>query len=242
MLPIYLCEDNIPFMQSLNSLLKKSILKENLNMNLEFCTSDPYELLMRVKTDNTTGIYILDIDLKADINGLELAQQIRKIDPRGYIVFVTTHEEMTLLTFKYKIEALDYIIKDDENLSNRVNASLLQINERHNTIAIRDDGFSFRIGDKVIFEKYENIYLFEVSATVHKIIMVAENRQLEFYSSLNSIKEHLDDRFLRCSNAMIINTDKIIEVNKKKRIAILSNEEECAISVRNMKHLLAYMQ
>ena len=52
-------------------------------------------------------------DLGADINGINLGEEIRQLDPTGYIIFITTHAELSHLTFKYKVEALDYIIKDD---------------------------------------------------------------------------------------------------------------------------------
>ena len=40
-----------------------------------------------------------------------LGDMIRQRDPLCSIIFVTTHAEMTYLTFMYKI-ALDFIIKD----------------------------------------------------------------------------------------------------------------------------------
>ena len=47
------------------------------------------------------------------MTGLTLAQEIRKYDPRGFIIFVTTHSEMSYMTFIYKLEALDFILKDE---------------------------------------------------------------------------------------------------------------------------------
>lgn len=42
-----------------------------------------------------------------------LAHKIRETQPRCCIVFVTTHSEMSFMTFSYRIEAMDFIIKDD---------------------------------------------------------------------------------------------------------------------------------
>lgn len=46
------------------------------------------------------------------MNGLVLANKIREYDSRGFIIFITSHSEMSFLTFKYKVEALDFILKD----------------------------------------------------------------------------------------------------------------------------------
>ncbi|WP_241960035.1 PfkB family carbohydrate kinase, partial [Staphylococcus gallinarum] len=42
----------------------------------------------------------------------KLASEIRKHDPVGNIIFVTSHSELTYLTFVYKVAAMDFIFKD----------------------------------------------------------------------------------------------------------------------------------
>ena len=58
-----------------------------------------------------------DIQLEADINGIKLGSEIRKYDPIGNIIFVTSHSELTYLTFVYKVSAMDFIFKDDPTIS-----------------------------------------------------------------------------------------------------------------------------
>ena len=45
---------------------------------------------------------LLDIDLKAATSGLQIAEQIRKIDKSIYIIFVTGHFEFGMVAYKYK--------------------------------------------------------------------------------------------------------------------------------------------
>ena len=52
---------------------------------------------------NDVGCYFLDIQLEVDINGIKLGSEIRKYDPIGNIIFVTSHSELTYLTFVYKV-------------------------------------------------------------------------------------------------------------------------------------------
>ena len=51
--------------------------------------------------------------IRSDINGIKLGSEIRKYDPIGNIIFVTSHSELTYLTFVYKVSAMDFIFKDD---------------------------------------------------------------------------------------------------------------------------------
>ena len=53
--------------------------------------------------------------IRSDINGIKLGSEIRKYDPIGNIIFVTSHSELTYLTFVYKVSAMDFIFKDDPN-------------------------------------------------------------------------------------------------------------------------------
>ena len=54
-----------------------------------------------------------------------MAEKIRDIDSLGYIIFITTHSELTYLTFKYRVEAMDFILKDNVNeIDFRINECL----------------------------------------------------------------------------------------------------------------------
>ncbi|HFK6283662.1 TPA: LytR/AlgR family response regulator transcription factor [Listeria monocytogenes] len=114
MLPVFICEDNRMQRERLTKYIEDYIMVEHFDMKLELSTGDPFELVSRMPTHQGMGLYFLDIDLgQPDMNGFELAQEIRKFDPRGFIIFITTHAELSYMTFTYKVEALDYIIKDD---------------------------------------------------------------------------------------------------------------------------------
>lgn len=138
MLPVFICEDNRMQRERLTKYIEDYIMVEHFDMKLELSTGDPFELVSRMPTHQGMGLYFLDIDLgQPDMNGFELAQEIRKFDPRGFIIFITTHAELSYMTFTYKVEALDYIIKDDiDLLHDRVLACMKQAEERISMIKI----------------------------------------------------------------------------------------------------------
>ncbi len=132
MLPVFICEDNRMQRERLTKYIEDYIMVEHFDMKLELSTGDPFELVSRMPTHQGMGLLFLDIDLgQPDMNGFELAQEIRKFDPRGFIILFTTHAELSYMTFTYKVEALDYIIKDDiDLLHDRVLACMKQAEER----------------------------------------------------------------------------------------------------------------
>ena len=115
MLKVYICEDIEVQRNRMTKIVENMIYIENFDMEIEVVTNDPHEILSVVQEIDEVGIYFLDIDLQTDMDGLELAKEIRKYDPRGFIIFVTTHSEMSFMTFVYKLEAMDFILKDEED-------------------------------------------------------------------------------------------------------------------------------
>lgn len=239
MLKIFVCEDNEKQRAVISQTVKDIIMIENLDMMFELDTADPYEIIEIIKNDSSSGLYFLDVDLQCDINGIKLGEDIRKYDPRGFIIYVTTHAEMSYLTFKYKVEALDYIIKDDfEEMRNRIHKCILNVNEKYcSKVTDIQRYFSIKTNDKIINVLYRDILFFETSPNVHKIVLHANNRQIEFYGKLNDIKSELDDRFARCHRSYIVNKERIRIVNKKERNIEMDNGQECLVSVRGLKNL-----
>ena len=102
MIDIYICEDIQKQRERIAYYVETAIMIEEYDMELKLATDDAGAFLQAVKKSKNTGLYFLDIDLGSGKNGLELAREIREYDPRGFIVFVTSHSEMSLLTFQYR--------------------------------------------------------------------------------------------------------------------------------------------
>ncbi|AKN29995.1 histidine kinase [Clostridium carboxidivorans P7] len=239
MIKIYICEDIEEHRNRIRGIVKDIILEEELDMTIEIASPNPMEVLNKAKeNDKDVSLYFLDVGLNSDINGITLASKIREFDEKGFIVFVTTHGEMSYLTFTYKVEAMDYIIKDDySNMAEKIKQCILETKKRY-LKSDEDDGeiFTIRKEDKVINIKYKDILFFETSDTIHKIILHAINRQVEFYGKMKDIEETLDERFVRFHRAYLVNKDNISEIDKKNRIIHMVNGEICYSSAKNLEN------
>lgn len=239
MIKIYICEDIEEQRNRIREIVKDIILEEKLDMTIEIASPNPMEVLNKAKENNKdTSLYFLDVGLNSNIDGITLASKIREFDEKGFIVFVTTHGEMSYLTFTYKVEAMDYIIKDDySNMAERIRQCILETKKRY-LKRDEDDGeiFTIRKEDKVINIKYKDILFFETSDTIHKILLHAVNRQVEFYGKMKDIEETLDERFVRFHRAYLVNKDNISEIGKKNRIIHMINGEICYSSAKNLEN------
>ena len=95
MIDVYICEDNSEQRKVIVQYIRTAILIEEYDMELSIETGDPEKILDAVKDSENMGLYFLDIELQADMNGLILANKIREYDPRGFIIFITSHSEMS---------------------------------------------------------------------------------------------------------------------------------------------------
>ena len=132
MLDVYICEDIPEERKLITHYVENAILIHEYHMAVRISTATPRDLIDQLKISDNTGIYFLDIDLKTEQNGLMLAEEIREYDPRGFIVFITSHFELSFMTFQYKTEALDFILKEEpKQLQNRINECLENAVKKH---------------------------------------------------------------------------------------------------------------
>ncbi len=239
MLNVFVCEDNFAQRRTIVQIIQNMILIEELDMQLVLDTENPYMLLEKVKTSQNTGIYFLDIDLNSSMNGMKLAQQIRLFDPRGFIIFITAHSELSYMTFQYRVEAMDFVLKDNpaeieikikECLLNALERYILQTNKTHKV-------YTIEAGERKISIDYEDIFFFETSSNIHKVILHAKDRQIEFSSTIKKLTNTLDDNFVRCHRSFLVNKNNIKEIDAKNRIIYFTNGETCLMSTRMMKEL-----
>lgn len=240
MLNIFVCEDNNEQRQKFTKAIEDIIFIENFDMRIAISSEDPNEILSWIKSSKVNGLYFLDVDLKSSINGIKLAEEIREYDPRGFIVFITTHAEMSYLTFIYKVEAMDYIIKDNyKNIKERIHQCMINANKKYFSSNNEVQKiFSIKSIDKMINIEYSKILFFETSDTIHKIKLHGTDRKIEFYAQMKDVEDKLDERFCRCHRSFIVNTEHIKEVDKINRIVHMVSGQTCLASVRGIKNLV----
>ena len=241
MINIVVCEDNDVQRQSIVKILKEIISVHNFKMNIALEASNPYEVIEYSKRGNRPNIYLLDVNLKSVINGINLADKLREEDIFSFIIFITSHEDMSYLTFKYKVEAMDYIIKDNyTNIKNKLYECLNTVNKRMNIDKeeCSKDIFTIDTGDIIRTINCEDIMFFETVGGGHKLKVHCSNSQIEFSGTLKEINESLDYRFCKSHKSYIVNIVNIDFIDKKTKIIHMNNGEQCYVSRNYIKEVI----
>lgn len=240
---IIICEDNKKYAEHIQNSISKYAFIEDNSIQVVLNTPSPKAVLKFIEQEEVE-CFFLDIDLgENEMSGFELAKEIRQNHPYAMINFVTTHNEMMQLAFKYQVEALDFIIKDDdigEAFRNDILRALSTAYNKYISVGKKEFGnlkfFQVGIGDYFKNIKIDDILYFKAAETAHKIILVTKNGEFEFFSSLNKVETN-EDFYFRCHRSYVVNLNNLSEVNWNTKTIIMNNGDECPISFRKTKAL-----
>ena len=221
------CDDNLIILQKLASTLENIFTKHNFDATVSFQTDNVDKLLEYVDS-NKIDVLFLDINLKSNKTGLEIAEIIRKKNKNLYLIFTTGHLEYAMLAYKYK--TFDYIAKpfNYERLEDTVvrlfddikglPKKYLKIDNKNTIIDEDEIEFIKRDGMKVVFHTTFNDY--------------------SIYSSFNKLEDSLPNNFVRCHKSYVINVNKIKNVDFVESKIYFESGSTCDIGPKYKKSLI----
>ena len=108
MLNFVICDDNVNILDRLEKMLENIFSNHSFDASVTFKSDNSDEILDYVCA-NEVDVIILDINLKCNKSGIDLAKEIRKKNKNSYIIFMTAHLEYAMIA--YKVKTFDYIAK-----------------------------------------------------------------------------------------------------------------------------------
>ena len=216
MIQLYLCDDEEAVLHQIKTALEWKIFIEDYDMEVACAAATARELLEAVR-DGSRSVYFLDVDLKDGVwDGFALGQELRRRDPHGTLVYITSYGDLAWKTFQYHLEAFDYIVKEGEQTGpavarclEAVHARLLD--ERHDPAEM----FSLRTGDETRHIPLADILFFEAAPKAHHVYLHTADSRLDFVGSLNELEKELGGRFARVHRSFLAAWDKIETVDGK---------------------------
>ena len=235
---ILICENAREPMTEVALIAKEFFSKNDVDFSCNRISGDFEKELERFAKEHV-NIYILNINLGEELNGLELAKRIRQADYLGYIIFVTSYTELALTALSCRIKMLDFIDKTDENFVFRLNACFETVLRESSAYRYNDKRIVIKTGTNHIPLYMNEINYIETDSIGRKIIIHALKRNIESGIPITRITDELDERFFRCHRGVIVNTDKILNISSERGNAYveLLNGEKCPLSLRRLKKL-----
>ncbi len=227
MLHFVICDDNLNILDKLEKMLENIFTKNNFDAKVSF-TSDNSDKILEYIKSNPSDVLLLDINLKSQKTGLDLAEEIRKKNKNVYLIFTTGHLEYAMIAYKYK--TFDYLAKPItyERLEDTVKRlfddiyglpkKYIKIDNKHTLIDETQIQYIKRDGMKLIFH--------------------TSSRDYESYSSFNKIQDKLPDNFVRCHKSYIVNLNTIKNVDPVALTIYFNKDTFCSIGPKYKKEFM----
>ncbi len=221
---IAVCDDQIEFQNILLSHLNG--LKGNYK--LDIATFDSGERLIEsVKDENYYNIFFLDIQME-NMNGIEVAEVIRKYDKKASIIFITSHPDYAI--DGYKVSALHYLLKPITS-----DQFMEVFKKAVNNLELQNKMITINSGTKVVSIDVSSILYIESYG--REVFFYTKESMYKTYSSFSNELERLEKfNFAQSHRCYMVNLAHVKAVEKQN--VLLSKNIKVPLSRK--KHRLFY--
>lgn len=221
MIKIGMCDDNLNSIKIASKLLESEIIEQDLDAEISIISSDQKKIFDAIYNKNIDVLF-LDIDFKNNgKNGIDFAKDLRKINKNFYLVFLSAHQRYLHVSLTTKI--FDYLVKpiNRDTISDIV--SRLK-DEFANNKAL------FLHLNKWEFVRTDDIFYIEKNGK--KSVVITDDINFTTTKGLNTLLSELPQNFLRCHKSYILNSDKVLSIDKKLGQASFGKNITCPISAQ----------
>ncbi len=229
MINFIICEDNKNVRDLHEALISKITMPYDFDYTVHSFEKYNNNLKKIINTPSNLKIYILDLELPGK-TGLEIAQDIRKVDWDSIIIVLTSHDELELKLFKEKLLIFDFISKFDnyeKRLTDSINLVIRNLNCRSALV--------FKQDKEIYHIKYDNILYIFRDNTKNKTKIKAIDKEYYVRDTLTNVAKQLDNRFYQTHRACYVNLNNIKCADFKNDIIYFTNDDSIDYLSRNYK-------
>lgn len=227
MLNFVICDDNLNILDRLEKMLDTIFCKNDFEAQVAF-SSDNTEEVLNYISSNKVDVAMLDINLKSNKTGIELAKEIRKINKNIYIIFTTGHLEYAMIA--YKVKTFDYIAKPINY--DRLEETIIRLFEDVTSVPKR----YLKIDNKnTLVDESEVQY---IKRDGMKLVFHTNSRNYDTYSSFNKFQDKLPENYIRCHKSYIANINQIKDVEPVSGTITFKSGDTCDIGPKYKSDLM----
>lgn len=210
---IIVCEDDAAYLKSIPEAIAQWA-RENGHADIAVRTFGSSEdFLQAWNAGLSPDILFLDIEFPSEINGMEVARQVRKTDENVPIVFITNYD--AYLREGYAVRALRYLGKPV-----RSHEIAMCLDIAYNQYALsHNEFFIFSTAGRRIAIRYAEILFFEAQSPCTLIHQHGSDQPMKLRSRFGEVTQKVpQELFVPCHRSYVVN---LIHVRCVKRTELL---------------------
>lgn len=232
--PILICDDEQEQVQVLKDILgvTEMYLSDEKKVEFELVSYNSYQKAMDgiVKSGISSGIYFLDVELEnstEDHTGFDLAELIKKRDERAQIIFVTSHEDLSIITYERYLGPVDYIVKtsDTQELKKRIMKVVKRAMANLDQFdSIKRYTFSYKMGRRINNIQIDDVIYIATTDLPHRLVLKKVMGRAEFIGTINQYAEE-NPLLVKISQSCLVNPQNIKTIDLKNKLVEFINGE-----------------
>lgn len=227
-LRIFVCEDEVISLKMNGLVLEEHLKEKNIVADITYRHNyDEHDERILKKTE----LAILDIDLEgSNINGIELAKKIQKMNPNAVFIFVTAHEEFAYEAAHIHLSGFLGKPLNQYDFQDSLDRAIIQINgyrikQLNNYVATFQDG-------KIMLRERSIISIVKVTKS-HEVEVLTTERKIRVYDSIRYVEKRLSHNFVKLNRSVIVNLSYIFNI--ENNVVVMRGGTLYEISTRNQK-------
>lgn len=198
---IAICDDERDQIEYIASIVASWSAHKGHNCEMRtFASAEAF--LFEYEEDKAYDILLLDVEMKT-MNGIELANRIRKDNNRAEIIFITSHFEF--IGEGYEVDALHYLIKpiSAEKLSQVLTKAVEKLSVEPLSVVISCDGETVKL--------YESDILY-VESILHYIVIHTQDKEYKIKENISLFENKLSDDFYRIHRSYLVSLKHLTRI------------------------------
>ena len=193
MLHIAICDDDLILSKTLYQFIFETY--RDIDLFIDQYHSGEEFLNKVVSSNKTYDLLLLDIEMDK-ISGIAVAKELKKLSPKTYIVFITSHDEFA--TVGYEVSAFRYLVKPIKKakLIEAIEAVKTELlSQKSITVQNREGEYVIPISDILCLE-----------AQNQDVLIYTNEQQILHRGNLNEYEQQLSkDGFYRVHRSYLVN-------------------------------------
>ena len=204
MITAAIVDDDPNIRETLQAALITDTQKRRIPVQLSVCASgSEFLTLPQEKWD----LVLMDVEMPGQ-NGIETARQLRRVNDRAAIIFITNYIQYALEG--YEVQAFRYLLKpiDAAQFEQGVGTALDEIHHRQTAyLQLKGRSEIIRLAiDELIYAETERGHL----------LLHTPGKVLECYSTMEKLEQELkQEAFFRCHSSFLVALEAVRQIEKQ---------------------------
>ena len=204
MITAAIVDDDPNIRETLQAALITDTQKRRIPVQLSVCASgSEFLTLPQEKWD----LVLMDVEMPGQ-NGIETARQLRRVNDRAAIIFITNYIQYALEG--YEVQAFRYLLKpiDAAQFEQVVGTALDEIHHRQTAyLQLKGRSEIIRLAiDELIYAETERGHL----------LLYTPGKVLECYSTMEKLEQELkQEAFFRCHSSFLVALEAVRQIEKQ---------------------------